>query len=78
MRKIKITISISIVLFFASCSSTDYYLCQCKHGNLQKGELVTTTDTLRNMSKEEAEIECSNYQTTDDPNGAINCELKED
>ncbi|MFN8416997.1 MAG: hypothetical protein U0U66_11760 [Cytophagaceae bacterium] len=53
------------------------YECVCQYQNLvTKTTTTTTSGTISNMSKEDAEIECSNYGTSDDTTEIINCSLK--
>ena len=76
MNKIKDLFKIIIPIVLVSCSDPNFYLCECKYENSETGLIEIKSDTIKGMSKEAAEVECSNYATKDDPNETINCGLK--
>lgn len=55
----------------------NYYLCKCTctHINIQNGSNEIIIDTLVAKNIQEAELECSNYETTDDSEELINCQI---
>lgn len=73
MYKIHIQI-IAVVLIFSSCSN-EGYLCKCEHKNLETGISIVQSDSILNLSELEADLECSNYATSDNDRELIVCEL---
>ncbi len=53
----------------------NYYLCKCTHINIQNGSKEIIIDTIVATNIQEAELECSNYETTDDSEELINCQI---
>ncbi len=72
-RSIFIFLNSTILL---SCSTQESYVCECRNKNLEDNSISIFQDTLQGMTREEAEIECSDYATSDDPSESIECSLK--
>lgn len=53
------------------------FICRCVHSLEGQTEIEVTLDTLSVLDKESADIECSNYGTTDDLSETIDCQLAE-
>ncbi len=53
----------------------DLFICKCSYVNNKTGAREYHLDTLDVNTLEEAELECSNYETTDDPDESIGCEV---
>lgn len=59
-----------------SCSSPEYYLCECRGLQTETGVEEITVDTIRLSDVEAAGVECSNFSTSDDPSERVDCQLK--
>ena len=53
----------------------ELFICKCSHLNKQTGVIEDKLDTLGVKTLEEAELECSNYETTDEPGESIDCKV---
>lgn len=82
MKKLFVLVIPKSILIFLnfiillSCSTQESYVCECCNKNLDDNSISIFQDTLQGMTKEEAEIECSDYATSDDPSESIECSLK--
>ncbi len=65
-----------LAVICCSCNQADTYVCNCVHKYMDTGIEIISNDTIENLSESGAEIECSNYSTSDDANESMTCKLK--
>jgi|GEM_PF-2938131 len=61
---------------FCSCNDSTSHVCLCEYINLQDNIISKNEYTITGLNKEDASVECSNYETSDNPQEKITCILK--